>query len=233
MRGTGKVLAAIAGAVAITLVASWRELRRPAGSEERDRVEDRVLRRAQRRVRGLRRAAPERHEVRGQGDQRQGRPGRLHDQDRLEGQQGRPDPDRDDDPGAARPGHQDLRHHDGRHGGRGRSARGAGRRDRERRRQHRAGDRQEHRQARVHDRVRRQRAGLGRSPVRLQDGLPQGLRDRLARDPVHEVHPALLRGRVQARLRRQGHEQGHLQDRLDRLQHAGHEDPERQARSPT
>ena len=62
-------------------------------------------------------------------------------------------------------------------------------------------------------------------------GLPQGLRDRLARDPVHEVHPALLRGRVQARLRRQGHEQGHLQDRLDRLQHAGHEDPERQAQA--
>ena len=46
---------------------SWGELRRPAGSEEHDRVEDRVLRRTQRCVRGLRRAAPERHEINAKG----------------------------------------------------------------------------------------------------------------------------------------------------------------------
>ena len=46
--------------------------------------------------------------------------------------------------------------------------------------------------------------------------------------PYTKDMPRLLRGRVRADLRRRDRRRGHVQDRPDRVRHAGHEDPERE-----
>ena len=185
-------------------------------------------------VRGLRRAAAERHGVRREEDQRQGRRQRIHGRDRrprtTRATRRRPATTTQEliddgikvfvlttaDVGRARASWSPRPAASSSVGANTAPA-----------------DRQGRRRPRVHVRLRRQRAGGGGRRVRLRAGLQERWLIGSQEIPYTKFIPQYFKEAFEQRCGGNDRGRGHLQDRADRFRTQVDEDPERRPGSPT